>query len=94
MDTYCAPMSQTSFHSPIALISQPDAAHPVARWTLGRFAFGPWAESGSVLALWWRRARTRAELSRLDEAGLADIALSEAERRAECARWFWQGADR
>ena len=47
----------------------------------------------ALLALWYRRARTRAQLARLDAAALCDIGISEIERRAECARWFWQGTE-
>jgi len=46
------------------------------------------------LALWHRRARSRARLARLGPEALDDIGLSEAERRAECGLWFWQGRDR
>ncbi len=61
-----------------------------------RRTFGPlqWLQLVTILSLWHRRMRTRAHLARLDEAGLRDIGMSEAERRAECARPFWQGADR
>ncbi|TKD13765.1 DUF1127 domain-containing protein [Rhodobacter capsulatus] len=46
------------------------------------------------LALWHRRARSRARLARLGAEALDDIGLSEADRRAECGLWFWQGRDR
>ncbi|WP_083392814.1 DUF1127 domain-containing protein [Rhodobacter xanthinilyticus] len=46
------------------------------------------------LALWHRRARTRARLARLGAEALDDIGLSEADRCAECGLWFWQGRDR
>ena len=45
------------------------------------------------LALWYRRARTRAQLARLEAAALRDIGVTEAERRAECRLWFWRGSD-
>ena len=45
------------------------------------------------LALWRRRARSRARLALLGAEALCDIGLSEADRRAECGLWFWQGKD-
>jgi uncharacterized protein YjiS (DUF1127 family) len=44
----------------------------------------------ALLRLWWRRARTRRALRELDDRLLADIGRSEAERRCECAKRFWQ----
>ncbi|WP_444451235.1 hypothetical protein ACTTAI_00485 (plasmid) [Rhodobacter capsulatus] len=44
------------------------------------------------LALWHRRARARAWPG--GPEALDDIGLSEADRRVECGRWFWQGRDR
>ncbi|SOC20323.1 DUF1127 domain-containing protein [Rhodobacter maris] len=46
------------------------------------------------LALWHRRASSRARLALLGAEALCDIGLSEADRRAECGLWFWQGRDR
>jgi uncharacterized protein YjiS (DUF1127 family) len=43
-----------------------------------------------TVGLWWRRVRTRAALRKLDARLLADIGLTPAERRSECAKWFWQ----
>jgi uncharacterized protein YjiS (DUF1127 family) len=43
-----------------------------------------------MAALWLRRVRTRQQLRVLDAAQLDDIGRSEAERRRECAKWFWQ----
>ncbi|MCB9948109.1 MAG: DUF1127 domain-containing protein [Rhodospirillaceae bacterium] len=40
---------------------------------------------------WWRRATTRRALRNLDARLLADIGRTEAERRRECAKRFWQG---
>lgn len=74
---------------------QPFVTTPSLRLLTGP-PFNPWrsAQLPSILALWFRRARTRRQLARLDTAGLQDIGLCHAERDAECARWFWQGADR
>ena len=46
-----------------------------------------------VLALWRRRAQTRARLAQLGAEALSDIGLTEAERRAECRLWFWRDTD-
>ena len=40
---------------------------------------------------WHRRSLTRRSLAQLDGAALIDIGRTEAERRRECAKWFWQG---
>lgn len=45
----------------------------------------------ATAATWCRRAATRRALRCLDAHALADIGLTEAERRRECAKWFWQG---
>jgi len=50
-----------------------------------------WRAITFALRLCWRRARTRRALRRLDASQLADIGRSEAQRRRECAKWFWQG---
>ncbi|NIY80106.1 MAG: DUF1127 domain-containing protein [Rhodobacteraceae bacterium] len=57
--------------------------------------FGPFRLTRplALLALWHRRAHTRAQLSRIDAEALRDIGIGEAERRAECVLWFWQGGD-
>lgn len=41
--------------------------------------------------IWLRRMETRRELRKLDRQMLADIGLTEADRRRECTKWFWQG---
>ena len=46
------------------------------------------------LSLWYRRARSRARLALRGAEALDDIGLNEADRRAECGLWFWQGRDR
>lgn len=40
--------------------------------------------------IWLRRYGTRRQLRRLAPHLLDDIGLSEAQRRRECAKWFWQ----
>ncbi len=36
------------------------------------------------------RLKTRRRLRELDARLLADVGITEAERRRECAKWFWQ----
>jgi uncharacterized protein YjiS (DUF1127 family) len=43
-----------------------------------------------IIALWLRRIATRRHLRALETHRLDDIGLSEADRRRECAKWFWQ----
>jgi uncharacterized protein YjiS (DUF1127 family) len=43
-----------------------------------------------MLGRWRRRHLTRRALRELDARRLADIGRTEAERRRECAKWFWQ----
>jgi uncharacterized protein YjiS (DUF1127 family) len=45
----------------------------------------------ALLRVWRRRIRTRRHLAALDAAGLADIGVSEVERRNECVKPFWRG---
>lgn len=42
-----------------------------------------------LLRIWYGRARTRFVPQELDARGLADVGLTEAQRRHECAKWFW-----
>jgi uncharacterized protein YjiS (DUF1127 family) len=51
---------------------------------------GFWQRARRAFAAWPRRARTRQHLREFDAEQLVDIGLSEAERRRECAKWFWQ----
>jgi uncharacterized protein YjiS (DUF1127 family) len=44
----------------------------------------------ATAAIWLRRAATRRDLRDLAAHQLVDIGRSEAERRRECAKWFWQ----
>ena len=46
-------------------------------------------DSTLPLALWLRRARTRATLRDLDARGLKDIGLTPEARQHECVKWFW-----
>ncbi len=36
------------------------------------------------------RLKTRRRLRDLDARLLADVGVTEVERRRECAKWFWQ----
>jgi len=44
----------------------------------------------TVWNTWVARWLRRRELARLEAYRLSDIGMSEAERRRECGRWFWQ----
>jgi uncharacterized protein YjiS (DUF1127 family) len=46
----------------------------------------------AIVPLWVRRAHTRRQLRGLDDRLLADIGISEGDRRRECARRFWEGS--
>ncbi|MDI1347246.1 MAG: DUF1127 domain-containing protein [Pseudolabrys sp.] len=47
-------------------------------------------DMAAIFVLWGRRAWTRRHLRALEPHRLADIGLSEEERRCEGAKWFWQ----
>lgn len=47
------------------------------------------AISFKTVAIWARRARTRAALAKLDNAALADIGISYREANAEAHKPFW-----
>lgn len=46
--------------------------------------------AAATLRAWRCRSRTRSELFRLDTPRLHDIGITEADRRQECSKWFWQ----
>jgi uncharacterized protein YjiS (DUF1127 family) len=46
--------------------------------------------AGQLLALWARRHRTRLVLRDLTRDELVDVGLTEDQRAAECAKWFWE----
>jgi uncharacterized protein YjiS (DUF1127 family) len=50
-----------------------------------------WHSCVATLSVWIRRITTRQVLGELDNRLLADIGRTEAERRRECAKWFWRG---
>jgi uncharacterized protein YjiS (DUF1127 family) len=64
------------------------APRRLALWWLVVFAV---TRLKAMLAAWRRRARSRRALARLGAHELRDIGISEAERRHECAKAFWQG---
>ena len=45
---------------------------------------------GRVFSLWRHRLDSRRHLATLDARALADVGLTDAERRMECEKWFWQ----
>jgi len=63
---------------------------------LGRRRRGHKARPSAIAALqrlfarWASRARTRAELLKLDDRSLHDLGLTTSDRDREARRWFWQ----
>ncbi len=49
-----------------------------------------WAMLGRTLALWRRRARSRAELDRIPKHRLNDLPADMSAIQSERAKWFWQ----
>jgi len=57
----------------------------------GRITFNPGlAALRSRMSRWCLRRRTRGHLRDLETWRLDDVGLTEAQRLAECARWFWR----
>ena len=52
--------------------------------------FRVWPALLATVALWRERRRTRQHLSHLDDRALADVGLTRAQQRCECAKSFWQ----
>lgn len=52
--------------------------------------FRPWPALIVAVVVWRRRQRTRQHLAILDDRALADVGLTRAEQRSECAKPFWQ----
>ncbi len=50
----------------------------------------PLSVGSRLPTLWARRHRTRLVLRDLTRDELADVGLTEAQRTAECAKWFWE----
>jgi uncharacterized protein YjiS (DUF1127 family) len=55
-----------------------------------RTFLAPDRTSLTKLRAWLMRLKTRRRLRHLDARLLADVGITEAERRRECAKWFWQ----
>ncbi len=70
--------------------SQPDSLKTAAIGSAHAPALSRLAETAGI---WLTRALTRRRLRELTPAALADVGLTEAQRRRECARWCWQGED-
>jgi uncharacterized protein YjiS (DUF1127 family) len=49
-----------------------------------------WNESRKLFTVWWQRIRSRYELERLDERGLADAGLTRLDAFNEMQKPFWQ----
>jgi uncharacterized protein YjiS (DUF1127 family) len=71
-------------------------AQPPRQVAFGFFAPPAWIRrfgTRPVLAsflVWRERRRTRQHLSTLDDRALADVGLTRAQQRSECAKPFWQ----
>jgi uncharacterized protein YjiS (DUF1127 family) len=57
---------------------------------LGEVGSGFGNRLAAKFGIWTSRAATRRALAYLDAQQLVDIGRSDAERRRECAKWFWQ----
>jgi uncharacterized protein YjiS (DUF1127 family) len=49
-----------------------------------------WPTLLATVRLWRERRRSRQHLGELDDRGLADVGLTRAQQRGECAKSFWQ----
>lgn len=58
---------------------------------INRFPSPPLRQFAALLALWHRRATTRAALRELPPERLRDIGLSPPDAAREAARPFWEG---
>ncbi len=47
-------------------------------------------DTQSTLRTWSQRKSTRRALARLDRHELDDIGITDAERRVETGKWFWE----
>ena len=68
-------------------LSIPNALHFFATPARARRV---WPDAVATLVLWRERRRTRQHFSRLDGRALADVGLTRAQQRSECAKPFWQ----
>jgi uncharacterized protein YjiS (DUF1127 family) len=66
-----------------------DAFHFFASPALTR-RFRVWPALMATVVVWRQRRRTRQHLATLDDRALADIGLSRAQQRSECAKSSWE----
>jgi uncharacterized protein YjiS (DUF1127 family) len=52
--------------------------------------FRVWPTFLATVRLWRERRRTRQHLGDLDDRGLADVGLTRAQQRSECAKSSWR----
>ena len=52
--------------------------------------FPPWSALVATVVVWRERRRTRRHFATLDDRALADVGLTRAQQRSECAKSFWQ----
>jgi uncharacterized protein YjiS (DUF1127 family) len=52
--------------------------------------FRVWPALVATVVVWRQRRRTRQHLATLDDRALADLGLSRAQQRSECAKSPWE----
>jgi uncharacterized protein YjiS (DUF1127 family) len=52
--------------------------------------FRVWPALVATVVVWRQRRRTRQHLATLDDRALADVGLSRAQQRSECAKSSWE----
>jgi uncharacterized protein YjiS (DUF1127 family) len=52
--------------------------------------FRVWPALVATVVVWRQRRRTRQHLTALDDRALADLGLSRAQQRSECAKSSWE----
>ena len=73
-------MNRTTFHP----------STPAMRQYLAGDCDRMFAKPVQTLRTWYRRSRSRYQLSRVSPQTLVDVGISEAQRQAEVAKPFWR----
>jgi uncharacterized protein YjiS (DUF1127 family) len=73
----------------LSLWVHPESAFPLFAPHRAR-RLRPWPALVAAVVVWRQRQRTRQHLATLDDRALADVGLSRAQQRGECAKPFWQ----
>ena len=76
----------------MTLATQPSTHGALGFFEPSRHArrFRMWPDVLATVLLWRERRRTRRHLDDLDDRALADVGLTRAQQRSECAKSFWQ----